>query len=98
MVLLEVYKWMYRERGEDAADLVAARMVQSELLDLNQPVALAAAVFCKDLKLATADATVLAHAAVANLPLVTFDHHFEKLPGVHYQATGKRRNLVLTVR
>lgn len=85
MVMLEVYKWMYRERGEDLADVVVARMMLSRVDPLDARIAVRAGMLCKEHGLATADATILAHAQVAEVPLLTCDHHFEGLDGVEYQ-------------
>ena len=89
MVMLEVYKWMYRERGEDQADAVAARMMLSRIEPLDAAVALRAAKLCKDHGLPTADATIYAHAQLAGATLVACDGHFKGLPGVEYHPKPK---------
>lgn len=84
MVVLEVYKWMYRERGETSAGAVVARMMLSRITPLDARVAIRAGRLCKDHGMATADATIYAHAEMEGLPLVTCDEHFKGLPGVEY--------------
>ena len=91
MVMLEVYKWMYRERGEGSADAVVARMMLSGIIPLDARVAIRAGQLCNDHRLATADATIFAHAEMAGLPLVTCDEHFQGLVGVEYHVKPKSR-------
>ncbi len=86
MVMLEVYKWMYREHGEDLADRVAARMMLSQIDPMDAVVAIHAARLCRVNGLATADATILAHAQIRGVELVTCDRHFEGIPGVVFYA------------
>lgn len=86
VVLLEVYKFILRASGEEAADQVLARMMLSPLQELSPMLAVKAAQFCVEHKLATADAMIFAHAEMEELPLVTCDRHFEGLPRVEYHA------------
>jgi predicted nucleic acid-binding protein len=84
LVLLEVYKFVLRTAGEDAADQVLALMMCSPIESLDPTLAIKAAGLCVEHRLATADATIYAHAVDADLPLVTCDAHFAGLPGVEY--------------
>ncbi len=84
MVLLEVHKWTAREVGLDKADLVAGQMHRGRIEPLTSKVALEASELSRAHQLATADATIYAHAQIAALNLVTCDRHFEGLPGVEY--------------
>ncbi len=84
VVLLEVYKFVLRVSGEDAADQLLALMMCSPIEPLDPMLAIEAARTCVEHRLATADATIYAHAVDAGLPLVTCDAHFAGLPGVEY--------------
>lgn len=84
IVMLEVYKFILRVSGEDAADQVLARMLLSPIQPLSPSLAIQAARLCTEHRLATADAIIFAHAEQACFPLVTCDAHFEGLPGVEY--------------
>ena len=92
LVLLEVYKFVLRVSGEDAADQVLARMMCSPIQPLQPLLAVRAARMCLEHRLATADAIIFAHAEDAGLPLVTCDAHFEGLPGVEYHSKSSRRS------
>ena len=92
LVLLEVYKFVLRVSGEDAADQVLARMMCSPIQPLPPLLAVRAARMCLEHRLATADAIIFAHAEDAGLPLVTCDAHFEGLPGVEYHSKSSRRS------
>lgn len=91
MVLMETYKWLYREVGEAEADAGVARQLLSDVLDMDRTVATFAARLSKDAGLATADAVILAHARLGEHELVTLDHHFEGIAGVTYLPKGRRR-------
>lgn len=88
MVMLEVYKWLLRERGEEAADAAAARMMLSRIAPLDAATAIQAAQLCRLHHLATADATILAHAQLAGVVLLTCDRHFQGIPDVEYLPKG----------
>jgi toxin FitB len=87
--LLEVFKWVLREKGENAALQAAAVMQQGEIIDLDLPVAIGAAKIGADLKLPLADSVMYATAQSRSATLWTQDDDFESLPGVRY--TAKRR-------
>lgn len=82
MVQLELAKWLAREVGEDKADQVIAFTQICQVVPLDTEIALAAAEACREYKLATADAIVLATAHARGASLLTCDAHFEGLPGI----------------
>ena len=82
MVQLELWKWLSREVGEEKADQVIAFTHVCQVVPLDTEIALAAADACREHKLATADAIVLATARLRGATLLTCDAHFEGLHGV----------------
>jgi len=84
MVQLELAKWLLREVGEDRADQVIAFTQVCLVVPLDTEIALAAAEACREAKLATADAIVLATARARGASLVTCDGHFEGIAGVTF--------------
>jgi predicted nucleic acid-binding protein len=86
IVQLELTKWLTREIGEDKADQVIAFTETCVVVDLDTPIALAAADMCARHRLATADAIVYATALAHGADLLTCDRHFETLPGVRFIA------------
>jgi predicted nucleic acid-binding protein len=86
--LLEVFKSILQQRGEDAALQAAAAMHQGLLVPLDAPLALRAARISSDLKLPLADSVILATAQAYRGMILTQDAHFRGLRGVRY--TDKR--------
>lgn len=84
MVQLELAKWLAREVGEDKADQVIAFTQVCRVVPLDTEIALAAAEACREHKLATADAIILATARIVGAMVLTCDAHFENAPGVTY--------------
>lgn len=82
--VLEVFKWVLRERGEDAALQVAALMQQGHSVELDAALAVQAAKLGADHKLPLADSVMLATAQAFGAVLWTQDADFEGLPGVNY--------------
>lgn len=82
--VLEVFKWVLRERGEDAAIQVTAVMQQSEVIDLDVTLALRSAKLGLLHQLPLADSVMYATAQAFGATLWTQDSDFEKLPGVRY--------------
>ena len=82
MVQLELWKWLSREVGEDKADQVIAFTQVCQVVPLDTEIALAAADACREHKLATADAIILATARLRGATVLTCDAHFEGLQGV----------------
>ena len=87
--VLEVFKRVFQQRGEDAALQAAALMQRGEVLDLTLRVALEAAKLGHDLGLALADSVMLASARLNKAVLWTQDTDFSGIEGVQYVA--KRR-------
>ena len=84
IVQLELAKWLTREVGEDKADQVIAFTQVCRVVPLDTEIALAAADACREHKLATADAIILATARIIGATVLTCDAHFEGLQGVTY--------------
>jgi predicted nucleic acid-binding protein len=82
IVQLELSKWLVREVGEEPADQVIAYTQKCVVVPLDTDIALLAADFHREYKLATADAIVYATARRQGATLLTCDAHFEGLPGV----------------
>jgi predicted nucleic acid-binding protein len=89
LVLLEVFKRVYSQRGEGPALQAVALMQQGQVVDLTPPLALLAAKLGADLKLPLADSVVLATARQYDALLWTQDADFKALPEVRYRATRK---------
>jgi len=86
--LLEVFKRVYQQRGEDAALQAAAAMHQGLVVPLDASLALKAARLSSDLQLPLADSVILATAQTYHALIWTQDAHFQGLEGVRY--TEKR--------
>jgi predicted nucleic acid-binding protein len=84
----EVAKWLRREGTEDLLRSVIAFSTACCVAPLDTEIALAAAELTQSLKLASADAIILATAQRHQADLLTCDAHFEGLPGVRYHRKG----------
>lgn len=82
--LLEVFKRVLQQRGEDAALQAAAAMHQGLMVPLDATLALKAARISHDLKLPLADSVILATAQTYQGIIWTQDTHFKGLDGVRY--------------
>jgi predicted nucleic acid-binding protein len=82
MVQLELAKWLTREVGEDKADQVIAFIQVCRVVPLDTEIALVAADACREHRLATADAIILATARANGADVLTCDRHFEGLSDV----------------
>ena len=82
--LLEIFKRVLKQRGEDAALQAAAAMHQGLIVPLDAPLALRAARISDDLKLPLADSVILATAQTYAAVIWTQDTHFQGLEGVRY--------------
>lgn len=80
--LYEVFKKVWRDRGEHLALRCAAQMQQARVIPLDTALALKAAT----LELPLADSLIYATALQHGALLWTQDAHFEGLPGVRYCA------------
>lgn len=82
--LLEVFKRVLQQRGENDALQAVALMQQGEVVDLNAGLALNAARLGLELKLPLADSVMLATARAHDATLWTQDSDFQGLEGVRY--------------
>jgi len=89
--LLEVFKRVLQQRGEDAALQAAAAMHQGLIVPLDATIALRAAGISRDLKLPLADSVILATAQAYHAVIWTQDAHFKGLEGVRYTEAGASR-------
>ena len=84
VVLLEVTRRIFQQRGEDAALQAAAVLHQGRVVPLDAPVALAAAQLGTVHKLPLADSVILATARQHGATIWTMDADFDGLEGVRY--------------
>jgi len=84
--VLEVFRWVLRERGESAALQAAALMQQGRVVDLDTTLAIRAAKLGLEHRLPLADSVMLATAYAHDATLWTQDADFEGIPGVRYRA------------
>ena len=80
LTVYEVVKKLMREAGEETATAALALMQQSEVVDVDLPLAMDAALN----GLPRADSLIYATARLHNAELWTQDAHFEGLNGVRY--------------
>lgn len=90
MSILEVFKWVLRERGEGPALQAAALMQQGHVVELDVALATHAAKLGIELKLPLADSVMLATARAYGATLWTQDADFENVPGVRYRPKPPR--------
>jgi predicted nucleic acid-binding protein len=84
IVVYEVYKRLKRELSEDDAVIAVSAMQRSQVVPIDQELALTAADLSLEHGLAMADALVLATARKFQAELVTSDQDFEPITGVTY--------------
>lgn len=82
IVIYEVYKKILRERTEEKAIIVAAQMNKTVVVDLDEPLSLAAANLSLKHNLPMADAIVYATARFFECKVATSDKHFTNLDQV----------------
>jgi predicted nucleic acid-binding protein len=90
ITLFEVFKRVYVQRGEGPALQAVALMQQGQVVDLDGPLALAAAKLSADDKLPLADSVVLATARRFDAILWTQDGDFDGLPNVRFRQKRAR--------
>jgi predicted nucleic acid-binding protein len=88
--ILEVFRWVLRERGEADALQTAALMQQGEVVELDTAIATSAAKLGLTHRLPLADSVILATAHAFGATLWTQDADFDGLPGVRYHAKQVR--------
>ncbi len=84
--ILEVFKRIFHQRGEDAALQAAVLMQQGQIVDLDSSIAIHAAKLSNALDLPLADSVILATARLHNAGIWTQDAGFEHVTGVRYKA------------
>lgn len=89
--ILEVFRWVLRERGEADALQTAALMQQGEVVELDTAIATSAARLGITHRLPLADSVMLASAQAFGATLWTQDVDFDGLPGVRYRAKPPKR-------
>lgn len=82
--ILEVFKRVRQQRGEDAALQVVAVMHQGQVIALSASIALRAANVGSELKLPLADSVILATAQAHGALVWTQDAHFKDIQSVKY--------------
>jgi toxin FitB len=85
LTLFEVFTRVLQQRDEGAALQAVAVMQQGTVVDLDAPLALAAARLSTELRLAMADSVVLATARSHAAVFWTQDAEFKGMPGVEYR-------------
>ncbi len=83
--LYEVFKRILQQRSEGEALQAIALMQQGEVVELDAPLALAAARLGVDARLPLADSIILATARRHGATLWTQDEDFDGLPDVRYR-------------
>ena len=82
--LLEVFKRILHQRGENEALQAMALMMEGRVVDLDADLAIRAAMIGLSEKLPLADSVMLATAQKFEALLWTQDGEFENLPGVRF--------------
>ncbi len=82
--IFEVYRFVVRERGREAALTLAASMKRGRVVDLDASTAVEAAEVAEALRLPMADAIIYTVARVHEATLWTQDADFRNLDGVRY--------------
>lgn len=84
ITLTEVFKVVFRQRGEDMALEAIAHMQQGRVISLDSELSLDAAKFGVDYKLPLADSIIYATGQKYNALIWTQDADFKSLGGVKY--------------
>jgi len=82
--ILEVFKRVLEQRGEDAALQAVALMQQGNVVDLNVGIALSSAKIGHEFKLPLADAVIVAMARMHDAVIWTQDRDLKDVEGVKY--------------
>ena len=86
VVVLEVYRYVLRERGRQDALETAAALRQGRVIDLTQGLAIEAAELGASYGLPLTDSVIYATAVAHDATLWTQDSHFEGLDAVQYRS------------
>ena len=92
VVILEVYRYILRQRGRQEALEAAAAMRQGRVVDLDEGLAIEAAELGASHRLPLADSIIYASAVANEATLWTQDADFEGLDGVRYRSKRVNRN------
>ena len=84
LCILEVFKRVLQQRGEDAALQAAALMQQGQVIDLDSGTAVTAAKIGHDIKLPLADAVIVATARIHHAVIWTQDSDLKDVEGVKF--------------
>jgi predicted nucleic acid-binding protein len=86
ITVLEVFKRVLQQRGENDALQAVALMQEGRIVNLDASLAVNAAKLSAELRLPMADSVILATARAHKAIIWTQDADFEKLPDVRYRA------------
>jgi len=84
ITIIEVFKYILRQRGEDMALQAIAHMEQGNVISLDSSLAINAAKYGIDYKLPLADSIIYATGRKFNALIWTQDIDFKALEGVKY--------------
>jgi len=90
LCIYEVFKSILRQKDEDAALQVVALMRQGRVIDIDTPIALAAAKISLNLSLPLADSIIIATARAYDAIVWTQDADFKGIDGVNYVEAKKK--------
>ena len=82
--ILEVFKRVLQQRGEDAALQAAALMQQGKIVELDVASTVTAAKISHEMKLPLADAVIVASARVHSAAIWTQDADLKSVDGVNF--------------
>lgn len=91
--IYEVFKIVFRERGEDDALQAVALMRQGKLINLTSEIALQAAKNSLEFNIPMADSIVLTTAQLNDAEVWTQDEDFKGMKNVHYFPKKQRRKV-----
>src|SRR3989338_4121932 len=89
--IFEVFKRVYKQRGEDAALQAAALMQQGQVVAIDDIFALSAAKCSIDYNLPMADSIILAIARLRKATIWTQDIDFKSIEGIKYVETHSKK-------
>jgi predicted nucleic acid-binding protein len=84
LCILEVFKRVLQQKGEDAALQAAALMQQGQVIELDSAIAVTAAKVSHEIKLPLADAVIVATARILNAVIWTQDSDLKGVEGVKF--------------
>ena len=84
LCILEVFKRVLQQKGEDSALQAAALMQQGQVIDLDSRTAVTAAKIGQEIKLPLADAVIVATARIHHAVIWTQDSDLKDVEGVKF--------------